>query len=130
MTGHSVTVMTSTGGFIPGASHRATCSTCGWRGDRYAQRERADAEARHHNETAEPLVFVTPTQASTDADGEAAERRHLRARARSAAGSHTAALTEARGRIDAALGNPEHQEALDAEIDRQLAALRRPPLRS
>jgi hypothetical protein len=125
MTGHSVTVMTSTGGFIPGASHRATCSTCGWRGDRYAERERAEGEARHHTETAKPLVFETPTQATTDADGEAAERRHLRARA----GSHNAARTEARGRIDAALGNPEHQEALDAEIDRQLAALRRPPLR-
>jgi hypothetical protein len=129
MTGHSVTVMTSTGGFIPGAWHRATCSTCGWRGDRYAERERADAEALHHKENAKPVVFETPTQAVTDADGEAAERRHLRARVRSAAGSHDTARTEARGRIDEALGDPEHQVALDAEIDRQLAALRRPPLR-
>ncbi|MEA2671971.1 MAG: hypothetical protein QOG45_2191 [Chloroflexota bacterium] len=129
MNGHSVTVMTSTGGFIPGASHRATCSTCGWRGDRYAEREKADAEALHHKENAKPVVFETPTQAATDADGEAAERRHLRARVRSAAGSHDTARTEARGRIDAALGNPEHQAALDAEIDRQLAALHRPPLR-
>ncbi|MCU1287586.1 MAG: hypothetical protein JWO13_3936, partial [Acidobacteriales bacterium] len=48
--------------------------------------------------------------------------------AKSAAGSHNTARTEARDRIDAVLGNPEHQEALDAEIDRQLTALRRPPL--
>ncbi len=127
MTGHSVTVMTSTGGFIPGASHRATCSTCGWRGDRYAEREKADAEARRHTETAKPLVFENATQAATDAEGESAERRHLRARARATSG-HEAARTEALGRIDT-LGDSAHQRALDAEIDRRLAALRRPPLR-
>ncbi|HEY2705640.1 MAG TPA: hypothetical protein VGL20_18310 [Candidatus Dormibacteraeota bacterium] len=126
MTGHTVTVTASTGGFIPGASHRATCSTCGWRGGRYAEREKADAEARHHTETARPLVVENATQAATDAEGEAAELRHRQARARSA--SHDAARTKARGRIDT-LGDSAHQQALDAEIDRQLAALRRPPLR-
>ncbi len=124
MTGHSVTVMISTGGFIPGASHRATCSTCGWRGGRYAEREKADAEARHHTETARAIVFENATQAATDAEGEAAERRHLRARAH----SNDTARSEVRGRIDT-LGDSAHQQALDAEIDRQLAALRRPPLR-
>jgi hypothetical protein len=77
---HIVTLMTTTGGFVPGTSHRATCSTCGWRGDRCAERNTADAEARHHCATARPGVLEPAAQAPTDADGEAAERRHLIAR--------------------------------------------------
>jgi hypothetical protein len=87
---HTVTLMTTTGGFVPGESHRATCSTCGWRGDRCAERSRADAEARHHCAAARPVVLEPATQATADADGEAAERRHLSARMTSA-GVHRAA---------------------------------------
>jgi hypothetical protein len=119
--------MTSTGGFVPGASHRATCSTCGWRGDLFAQRGRADDQARDHRNCAKPVVFETATQATTDAEGEAAELRHLSSRGRSAAVADATAQAEARRRIDAALGDPEHQRALDAQIDRHLGARRDRP---
>jgi hypothetical protein len=119
---HSVTVMTTSDVYFPGASHRATCSTCGWRGDSFYERDEADTEARHHCETAQPVALGAATQAGTDADGHAAERRHRAARATSAARARAAALTRARGRIEAALGDPEHQAALDAEIERHLAA--------
>jgi hypothetical protein len=122
MIGHSVTVMTATDAYFPGASHRATCSTCGWRGEWSTERDEADDDARHHCRTAKPVVLEPAAQAVADADGEAAERRHLAARDTSAAVAHAAARTRVRVRIEAALGDPEHQAELDAEIDRHLAA--------
>jgi len=119
---HSVTVMTISKGFFPDASHRAICNTCGWRGQPFAERDDAVAEAHHHCDCANAVVFGLATQATTDADGEAAERRYRAARLTSPAVACAAARAEARDRIEASFGNSEHQDALDAEIDRHLAA--------
>lgn len=122
MTRHRVTVMTISEGFFPDAAYRATCSTCGWRGQCRAERDEADAEARHHCDCANPVVFGLATQATTDADGEAAERGYRAARTTSSAVACAAARATVRDRIEASFGNPEYQDALDAEIDRHLAA--------
>lgn len=116
---HKVTVTTTSYGFAPGASHRAACATCGWRGRPFTDGDRAGAEARLHGGAARP-VFDLAMQAAADADGEAAELRHRALCAMSAAVTRAVARTRALGRIDAALGGFEHQEALDAEIDRHL----------
>jgi hypothetical protein len=94
---------------------------CGWRGYHFVERHRAVAEALRHSEAVGPAVFEAAMQATSDAAGAAAERRYLALRSTSAAAVHAIARSQARGRIEAALGNAAHQEALDAEIDRHLA---------
>jgi hypothetical protein len=116
---HSVTVSPTRIG-----SYRAICSTCGWQGYHFVERDRADADGLRHSEALEPVVPDAAMQATTDAAGATAERRHLALRSTSAAAAHAAARSQARGRVEAALGNSAHQDILDAEIDRHLAPRR------
>lgn len=87
-------------GMSPERRYVAKCPTCGFRAEATGDYAEAIGQARHHNDTAQPLDVDAPTQAQADEDGACMER-HWNAWIGGLEGVDRGA--EARRRLDAAL---------------------------